>query len=626
MMHQPIVSAALGVEETPNEALLPQNVEAEVAVLGALLIDPDAIAQIAHVLHPDDFYHEAHRTIYQAALDLVAAGSPADLLTITDALACRGVLEDVGGSSYVSSLANHVPTSRNISHYAQIVIRSATNRRLIKAAAQIASVACSNADAAVALEQAETMIAGVRAHVERGTSGKTNSYPLLTDIEVEAFTPARGILGDLLFEDSVAYLFGDSDTWKTFVAVSWCLCLATGTPWLGREVQQGPAIYIPAEGARGLGKRITAWKHHHGIAGQSVDFYTVPMPVNLLDRHAVPILIENIQAHQRLAGRPPRIIVFDTLASSMDGGDENDTPDANRVTAAVRALKHTFGCCVLLLHHSGNAFIHRMRGNSAFRNNADTVIRVVAPALPDGQKRKPGDLVMLHSDKAKDDTGFDDIHLTAALEEWTTEDGAPVSSLVIVPTDRKPAVRGEVVIMPQSSRTALQMLAQIGKPATASEWEHSSTLVHRTFYDARDDLVARQYVASDAPPRTKGAHYSITEAGRNLLSATVHQQCEQSTPAQLHLTEDDAESGSALMDTPRATSPRFMGTVESAAESSGIYSLAPSHQSPNGTAAQAIPFAHRVDQLKAQGLSGEAAVRQALGERGALPDDDGGAA
>ncbi len=144
-----------------TEKLLPQNVEAEAGVLGSLLIDPDAMAQIADFLLPEDFYREAHRIIYQAISDLYETNTPADLITLTDELARRGNLEEAGGASYVSSLANQVPTSANIESYAHIVERTAILRRLIHAAGQIAGVAYNEPDANVALDQAEKLIFNV---------------------------------------------------------------------------------------------------------------------------------------------------------------------------------------------------------------------------------------------------------------------------------------------------------------------------------------------------------------------------------------------------------------------------------------------------------------------------------
>lgn len=144
-----------------SEKLLPQNVEAEAGVLGSLLIDPEAMAQIADFLTPEDFYRESHRVIYEAAQDLYEGGTPADLITLIDELQRRGKLDEVGGPSYVSSLANQVPTSANVESYAHIVERTAILRRLIHAAGQIAGIAYNEPDANVALDQAEKLIFNV---------------------------------------------------------------------------------------------------------------------------------------------------------------------------------------------------------------------------------------------------------------------------------------------------------------------------------------------------------------------------------------------------------------------------------------------------------------------------------
>jgi replicative DNA helicase len=144
-----------------SEKLLPQNVEAEAGVLGSLLIDPEAMAQIADFLKPEDFYRESHRAIYEAAQDLYESGTPADLITLIDELQRRGKLDEVGGPSYVSSLANQVPTSANVESYARIVERTAILRRLIHAAGQIAGIAYNEPDANEALDQAEKLIFNV---------------------------------------------------------------------------------------------------------------------------------------------------------------------------------------------------------------------------------------------------------------------------------------------------------------------------------------------------------------------------------------------------------------------------------------------------------------------------------
>lgn len=132
------------------EKLLPQNVEAEMGVLGSLLIDPEGIPLVSDWLAPDDFWREAHREIYQAMLDLYQHRTPADLITLSDELARRGKLEDIGGQSYISSLGNSVPTSANLEYYGRIVDRTARLRRLIHFAGQAAAIAYNEPEAEVA--------------------------------------------------------------------------------------------------------------------------------------------------------------------------------------------------------------------------------------------------------------------------------------------------------------------------------------------------------------------------------------------------------------------------------------------------------------------------------------------
>lgn len=140
------------------EKLLPQNIEAECGVLGSIIIDPEAIVQVSDFLVAEDFYRDAHRTIYEVILHLYQNGEPADFITICDELERRNRLEDVGGASYITSLINQVPTSGNVEYYGHIVERTSTLRRLIHAAGQIAAVAYEEGDADVALDKAEKLI------------------------------------------------------------------------------------------------------------------------------------------------------------------------------------------------------------------------------------------------------------------------------------------------------------------------------------------------------------------------------------------------------------------------------------------------------------------------------------
>ena len=132
-----------------KERLLPQSIEAEQGVLGSIIIDPDALATIADGLSSDDFYRDAHRTLYQVMMSLYERHEGADFITICDELERMNKLQDVGGPSYVTSLINQVPTSGNVTYYARIVKEKATFRRLIHAAGQIAAHAYEESSDAV---------------------------------------------------------------------------------------------------------------------------------------------------------------------------------------------------------------------------------------------------------------------------------------------------------------------------------------------------------------------------------------------------------------------------------------------------------------------------------------------
>lgn len=123
-----------------KEKLLPQNIEAEQGVLGSIIIDPEAIVEVADMLRPEYFYRDAHRTIYSVIHAFYKQRIPADSITLCDELERTEKLDAIGGASYINTLINCVPTSGNIKYYAQIVERTWTYRALIQAAGEIAAV------------------------------------------------------------------------------------------------------------------------------------------------------------------------------------------------------------------------------------------------------------------------------------------------------------------------------------------------------------------------------------------------------------------------------------------------------------------------------------------------------
>ena len=271
------------------EKLLPQNVEAEAAVLGSILMDPEAMAVVAPLLESADFYREAHRTIYAAILALYHAQEPADLITVTDELDRRGQLEDVGGVSFVSSLTNQVPTAAYADHYARIVRRCARNRALIHVAGRIASIAYNQADDDAAVEVALDLVLKVAGR------GSTNGQSITRSL--------ADVLKELAL-DTLARM--DAKTPPG---------LPTGFAALDRAVvglEPGNLIYLagrPGSGKSALGLKIALMAalhlHAQNVERASVDIITLEMSAKEQAARAVAERSEQNTRYIRAGFREP---------------------------------------------------------------------------------------------------------------------------------------------------------------------------------------------------------------------------------------------------------------------------------------------------------------------------------
>ncbi|WP_163527896.1 replicative DNA helicase [Halobacillus ihumii] len=125
------------MSELWNDRTPPHNIEAEQAVLGAVFLEPEAMSTAAEYLLPEDFYRASHQRIFEVMLTLSDRGEPIDLVTVTTALSNNKVLEEVGGVSYLSDIANSVPTAANVGYYTKIVSEKSTLRGLIRTATDI---------------------------------------------------------------------------------------------------------------------------------------------------------------------------------------------------------------------------------------------------------------------------------------------------------------------------------------------------------------------------------------------------------------------------------------------------------------------------------------------------------
>lgn len=165
-----------------NERVPPQNIEAEQSVLGAMMIEKNAIARVEEILRKEDFYREAHKIIFNAMLELSGRNEAVDMVTITEVLRRDNKLEDVGGISYITFLANTVPTAANVVFHAKIVKEKSMLRKLVTVATEIASSGYeANEDVALILDEAEKKI------FEVGEERLGKDFAPIRDIVMDAF-------------------------------------------------------------------------------------------------------------------------------------------------------------------------------------------------------------------------------------------------------------------------------------------------------------------------------------------------------------------------------------------------------------------------------------------------------
>ncbi|MBQ8886312.1 MAG: replicative DNA helicase [Candidatus Gastranaerophilales bacterium] len=143
--------------------LMPQSVEAEEAVLGAVLVNPLSLGRIVETLKPESFYKPAHRIIYAAALDMFRKNEPIDIVTISEYLRDGEELENAGGRAYINDLAMNVVTTANIEYYAKIIREKEIKRALINAGSEIVATAYENEDTDIVLDNAQKMIFNIAA-------------------------------------------------------------------------------------------------------------------------------------------------------------------------------------------------------------------------------------------------------------------------------------------------------------------------------------------------------------------------------------------------------------------------------------------------------------------------------
>lgn len=372
--------------------------EAERCVLGACLISEQAIHDSAQVITSTDFYRPHHGTIFAVIVSMWAAGQPVDMITVTSALLDTGDISRVGGAPYLHRLVSEVPTAASAGHYARIVAEQSMTRRLDVLGIKLQQAASMDLDQRTAIIQSTlgdlTAIASGRSSVDPVDSLLAS---VLDTAGLNTLADPEYLVDGVLYRDTIAWLAGRPGRGKTLVALDIAGSVGTGTQWQGYRVSAGRVLYVIAEGARGVRRRVRAWEHLARRPMTGVDF--LPHPVQAGDERAWSTLCR-AAARQKYS-----MIVLDTQARVTVGLDENSGTDMGLYVERVEQLRVSSGACVLSLHHTPRNGDH-VRGHTAIEGAAQTIIMVV----------KSGNILTLHNTedkggKQKDAEPFDAISL-----------------------------------------------------------------------------------------------------------------------------------------------------------------------------------------------------------------------
>lgn len=306
--------------------------------------------------------------------------------------------------------------------------------------------------------------------------------------DIMSIPPPLPLVDGLLDLDSLALLFGPSGCTKTFVALDLALSVATATWWHGHEVHAGPVLYIVAEGLGGIGARVDAWQQQRRVHSCGESFW-LPMAVSLLDTAKVEGLAELVREIR------PQLIVVDTFARCLVGGDENTAKDVGMAVENAERLRRASGACVLIVHHSGKDTTLGARGSSALRAAVATEIEC---SHADG-------VTILRQTKQKDH-----------------EAGEP-HRMALVPIGDSCALDryaggGDLELPPGAVEMLEDLAAIVGddEGVSVSVWKVSSGVAERSFYRWQKRLIELGYCLKTGH---KGqARYTVTDQGRRLLN------------------------------------------------------------------------------------------------------------
>ena len=347
----------------PSTQEIPHNREAEEAVLGSVLIDPDCYLRLAAILKPTDFYIVRHKWIWQALGFLTERGSPLDYLTISEELKRLGRLKELGGVSYLTALLNQFPTSLHAEAYAQLVKDQAERRASLNYATELATLAYNQK---ITPEQ----IAGRLAEMAQAATGTTQRRYVVRDAAyaLEPRPPVKYLVDGLIYEKSITVLYGDGGTKKTWSSMYLAACVASGAAWGDLKTQKTPVLFVDEENGESEIATRAAFCIRGALPDEGTDLKYISLAAFHLDKPQDEATLTN-EILEQGAG----LVVFDALADLMVG-DENSKQDTQPVFNALRRITEKTGAAILVIHHANKQ--NGFRGSSVIKDAPDILIKV----------------------------------------------------------------------------------------------------------------------------------------------------------------------------------------------------------------------------------------------------------
>ena len=247
---------------------------------------------------------------------------------------------------------------------------------------------------------------------------KKRKFPHISMYKFKEILPTQWLIKNVIPKASLGMMYGASTAGKSFAMLDIAGAIARGVDWRGNASVRGRVVYVCAEGQTGFRKRCAAYIEHNKLEEKDIDLDIIPFSPNLLNKNDV---LELRATLSDVTG-PIAVVVLDTLATVMCGGDENSATDTGKVLAVCRGLTTAFGTLILLVHHVGKDVSKGARGWSGVRAAVDVEIEVT----------KVGDDRMMRITKQKDgEEGRQFGFKLASVAVGEDEDGDPITSCVV---------------------------------------------------------------------------------------------------------------------------------------------------------------------------------------------------